>query len=152
MQKLAGIKEISINKPGVAQKFNSNRDLYEFLNRHIKAFAERELNRRRIGYQIISDFIDQIEDTDEFTEIEIDELSKVDTINELPQKLQLKVKDRLVDMLVKVGLEYYDDEITWNLPELGLIYSNTGESDPGSYEWDEEKFKNREFYSLSFDI
>jgi len=159
MQQLAGIKEITVNKP-TGGKFSSNKALYDFLNKNIKAFAEHELHDTTVGYYVLGEFYNQIKDSNEFTEDELGEIENAHSINEdeLSQDLLLKIKDRLINILTNAGLDYYgeypDNEVngtSWNL-EIGKAYSNTDEPDPESYEWMDETFKGRNFYSISFDI
>jgi len=160
LQQLAGITEITVNKPsgGGGVPFSSNKELYEFLNKNINAFAEHELYNTTVGYYVLQEFFNQVENTDEFTEDELGEIEGSHTIDELSQDLQLRIKDRLINILIETGLDYYgeypDDEangISWNI-EIGRTYSNQNESDEGSYSWDKEIFKRRKFYSLSYNI
>lgn len=156
------LKEIKINKPFTAGYPPSNKILFDFLNQNIRAFAEHELKiHRGLFGHILDEFYHENENTDEFEEEELGEMEMAyNGFDEFDQQLWLKIKDRIINKLVTIGLDYYgehesddDDDygVSWNT-EIGLIYNNNDEPNPGSYIWIEEEFKNIKFYVMNFNI
>jgi hypothetical protein len=149
------LNEIKINQPG---KIENDKDLFNFLKGNIRKFAEHELTSRDDVYSIvINEFIESPPNI--FTDDELNEIED-NTWEELDNTLKTKLKPYLIDILVNIGLTFfqYDDNtnkitsaVSWDT-EIGLIYSYSDEADPGSYTWDEDEFLGKKFYSLSFDI
>jgi len=154
MQKLAGIvtegcngcqKKLKEVKISLEKNFKNNEMLFQFLNANIEKFAKDQLEHNQGLTQTVLEHMDIDEDDNT-------EFSDLDT----------NTQQDLINYLVDKGLEYYgewqseddDDEVYgvgWNM-EFGLVYNWTDEADPGSYNWDEEEFKGREFYSMGYNI
>jgi hypothetical protein len=150
--------EIKVNQPTL--NITSNSQLYKILDSNIKKFAEEELNddSTLLGhtFNLYFDNYDWDNDPDNLGGEDYPHNAE---FKDMPQHIQ----QGLINYLVEVGLEFYgewnseqdnDDAygISWNLPDLGLVYNWTDEADPGSYNWDETKFKGYKFYTQHFNI
>ena len=142
------VKKLKEVKISLKKNFKNNEMLFQFLNANIEEFAKDQLENDRHLTQTVLGYMDEENyDYDHNTEF---------------SDLDVNTQQDLINYLADKGLEYYgewqsenDDDgfygIGWNM-EFGLVYNWTDKADPGSYDWDKEEFKGREFYSMGYNI
>lgn len=128
LQELAGIKT-----------YSNNETLCNFLNSHIRDFANYALKNVKVY-------------------IPKEEFGIIPPNFELYRdELTPEMRENAIQFLISKGLSWNgegherDAYVSWNF-EVGVIYNISDEPDPGSFEWEKIEFKGVKFYELEFNL